>query len=219
MLIDLVEYVVIVVIGLLPIANPFSTAPLFIGLTAGLTESARHKIAARACLNMIGILLVFLVAGSLVLSFFGITINGLRVAGGMIIGFIGFRMLFPPPTSKAEVVEQRDGDGPDIAFTPLAVPMLSGPGSIAVIIGMSAEVAAREIGSGRIFGYISVGLGVILTALVCWLVLRASGTVLRFLGASGIDALTRIMGFFLICIGVEFVAGGVSGFAEAVISG
>jgi len=128
-------------------------------------------------------------------------------------------MLFPPPTSNAEVVEQHDGDGPDIAFTPLAVPMLSGPGSIAVVIGMSAEVAAREIGGDRILGYFSVGFGIILTALFCWLVLRASGTVLRFFGASGIDALTRIMGFFLICIGVEFVAGGVSGFAKAVISG
>lgn len=219
MFVDLIEYVVVVVLGLLPIANPFSTAPLFIGLTAGLTETARHKIAARACLNMAAILLIFLIAGSLVLAFFGITINGLRMAGGMIIGFIGFRMLFPPPTSNAEVVEQRDADGPAIAFTPLAVPMLSGPGSIAVVIGMSAEVAAREIGGDRILGYISVGFGIILTALICWLVLRASGTVMRFFGASGIDALTRIMGFFLICIGVEFVAGGVSGFAEAVISG
>ena len=218
MFVDLIEYVVVVVLGLLPITNPFSTAPLFIGLTAGLTETARHKIAARACLNMVAILLIFLIAGSLVLAFFGITINGLRMAGGMIIGFIGFRMLFPPPTSNAEVVEQRDADGPDIAFTPLAVPMLSGPGSIAVVIGMSAEVAAREIGGDRILGYISVGLGIILTALVCWLVFRASGTVMRFFGASGLDALTRIMGFFLICIGVEFVAGGVSGFAEAVIS-
>jgi multiple antibiotic resistance protein len=219
MFVDLIEYVVVVFIGLLPIANPFSTAPLFIGLTSDRTEAARHKIATRACLNMAAILLVFLIAGSLVLSFFGITINGLRVAGGMIIGFIGFRMLFPPPASNADVVEQHHGDGPDIAFTPLAVPMLSGPGSIAVIIGMSAEVAAREIGSDRIWGYFSVGLGIILTALACWLVLRASGTVLRFFGASGIDALTRIMGFFLICIGVEFVAGGVSGFAEALISG
>ena len=128
-------------------------------------------------------------------------------------------MLFPPPTSNAEVVEQRDADDPAIAFTPLAVPMLSGPGSIAVVIGMSAEVAAREIGGDRILGYCSVGLGIILTALICWLVLRASGTVLRFFGTSGIDALTRIMGFFLICIGVEFVAGGISGFAETVISG
>ena len=154
------------------------------------------------------VLLVFLAAGSLVLEFFGIGEDSLRTAGGLVIGFIGFRMLFPP-TEAQQLSTAKGSEGQkSIAFTPLAVPLLSGPGSIAVVIGLS-------LGEGRIASYIFVGLGILLMAAFAWMVLRASAMVVRFLGQSGIDGLTRIMGFFLICIGVEFLAAGIEGLIEA----
>jgi multiple antibiotic resistance protein len=209
------EYFLITFLALLPITNPFSTAPLFISLTSNLSAGARAVVAKQACTYMGAVLLVFLLAGSVVLEFFGISENGLRTAGGLIIGFIGFRMLFPPSTSH-QISNVKDVEVEEkIAFTPLAVPMLSGPGSIAVVIGLSAEVKTELLGDGRILSYAFVGLGIILMAIFSWLVLRASGSVVRFLGHSGIDGLNRIMGFFLICIGLEFLANGLYGFVLA----
>ncbi len=204
-------YLLITFLALLPIANPFSTAPLFIGLTANLSSDERAAVARQACIYMAGVLLVFLLAGSLLLEFFGIGENSLRTAGGLVIGFIGFRMLFPPTQAQQLSKAQGNERQENIAFTPLAVPMLSGPGSIAVVIGLSAEVATEGLGEGRIASYLFVGLGILLMAAFAWLVLRASGMVVRFLGPSGVDGLTRIMGFFLICIGVEFLAAGIEG--------
>lgn len=209
------EYLVITFLALLPIANPFSAAPLFISLTSNLPSTERSAVAKQTCIYMAAVLLVFLLAGSLVLEFFGISENSLRTAGGLIIGFIGFRMLFPP--SQAQQISEAKGAeaNENIAFTPLAVPMLSGPGSIAVVIGLSAEVATESLGEGRIASYLFVGVGIISMAFFAWLVLRASASVVRFLGHSGIDGLTRIMGFFLICIGVEFLAAGIEGLIVA----
>ena len=207
-----VEYVVLVVLALLPIANPFSTAPSFIALSKNSSASEKVRLAKSACIYMAMILIVFLIAGSLLMSFFGITVNSLRIAGGLIILIIGSRMLFPGPAelNNGDVVSG-SGELSNFAFVPLALPMLSGPGAISIVIGMSAEVAAREAGFQRIMAYITVGIGILLTALICFLILRVAGKVVDYFGENGISAFTRIMGFFLICIGVEFIAGGMEG--------
>jgi len=122
-------------------------------------------------------------------------------------------MLFPESKKQEEKVqihtyEQAKG----LAFTPLAMPMLSGPGSIAVIISMAAQISEGENILLRLGGYAVVGLGILITVLICWFVLRSSTKIIKILGPTGIDALTRIMGFILICIGVEFTASGIKGF-------
>ncbi len=186
--------------GLLPIANPFSTAVVFLALTARLSEDDRERQARLASLYALGVLWVFLFAGALIMSFFGISIPALRVAGGLIVARVGFGMLSPqgpdttPDTSPARL---------DIAFTPLAVPMLSGPGSIAVTIGMAA-------GAETVSDYVAIAIGIALVVVVSWGILRSARSVKRLLGEQGIDALTRIMGFLLVCIGVQFIGIGVA---------
>jgi len=186
--------------GLLPIANPFSTAVVFLALTARLSEDARERQAMLACLYALGVLWVFLFAGALIMSFFGISIPALRVAGGLIVARVGFGMLSPPDTDATP-------DAPpsrlDIAFTPLAVPMLSGPGSIAVTIGMAA-------GAESVTDYVAIAIGIALVVVFSWGILRSARSVKRLLGEQGIDALTRIMGFLLVCIGVQFIGIGVA---------
>jgi len=132
---DLFSYIAIVVIGLLPIANPFSTAPIFLAVTSKLDAESKSKLLKLTCIYMFATLIIFLLAGALILSFFGISVSALRIAGGLIITVLGFRILFPSNTAEKEnaavtTYEQAKG----LAFTPLAMPMLSGPGSIAVII-------------------------------------------------------------------------------------
>ena len=198
-------YAGVTVAALLPIANPFSTSALFLAITPGLSSSERNRQAFRAGLYMAAILLIFLVAGALIMSFFGISVSGVRIAGGLVVSVIGFRMLFPQDEPLTEEGRNEATLKRDVAFTPLAMPSLAGPGSIAVILGISAEIQ-------RPLEYMVVGLGIVLTAVLCWLVLRAAGSLVDFLGRNGIDAVARIMGFLLICIGVQFVAFGIRDF-------
>src|SRR5690242_19814820 len=103
--------------ALLPIMNPFSTAPLFVSLTSGASAAARNKVALQACIYAFGILAVFLLLGAAIIDFFGISVPGLRVAGGLIISATGFRMLFP--RSPASGPDQPQSDELEVAFTPL----------------------------------------------------------------------------------------------------
>jgi multiple antibiotic resistance protein len=185
--------------GLLPIVNPFSTAMVFLALTGRMTDAERGRQATLACFYATGVLWVFLFAGALIMSFFGISIPSLRIAGGLIVARVGFAMLVPAEPEGAE----RPAPRGEIAFTPLAVPMLSGPGSIAVTIGMAA-------GAESVVDYVAVAVGIALVVLASWGVLRSARGVKRLLGDQGIDALTRIMGFLLVCIGVQFVVIGVA---------
>jgi multiple antibiotic resistance protein len=113
-------------------------------------------------------------------------------------------MVFPPEAHKDEAVAAKT----DIAFSPLAMPSLSGPGSISVVLATSAQIPDERLLLGNIIMLIGIGL----TTIIAWLVLSGSFVLVRFLGPTGIDALTRIFGFLLICIGVQFVLIGTSDF-------
>lgn len=203
--IELLGYIFIVVLGIVPIVNPFSTAPVFISMTAHVSAQDRRKTATMACLYMGLLLLVFLFLGALILQFFGISLISLRMAGGLIIAYMGFRMLFPPEQPSIRKTDERDQDPRHLAFTPLALPMLCGPGSISVVLAMATEVSQQQVLLNKAVGYFVVAIGILISTLVCWLVLWSSGSVVRFLGKSGIDATTKLMGFLLVCIGMEFV--------------
>lgn len=199
-------YVVSTVAALLPIVNPLSAVGLVVTITADQTEAERAGQIRRACIYMFCILTAFLVAGGLIMSFFGISIPGLRIAGGMIVSYLGFRMLFPEPQpiSRQEQVEAIQKH--DVSFTPLAMPSLSGPGSIAVVVGVSSTVQESD---HVVLAYISVAIGIAITALISFVVLKAATRLDRLLGATGMNAVARLMGFLLICIGVQFVINGV----------
>lgn len=191
---------------LLPIANPLTCVALLPSIGAHLNSTERAKQVRRACYYMAAILVIFLLAGTLIMDFFNISIPGLRIAGGLIVSKFGFNMLFPPHDShhgKAVHVKR------DISFSPLAMPNLSGPGSIAAVLSMSTGVRSQTV-LPIWLGNLSVVMGILLVAYVSWLVLHASERLTSLLGEEGIEATSRIMGFFLICIGVQFIIDGLS---------
>jgi multiple antibiotic resistance protein len=193
------------IVALLPIANPFSTSAVFLSITADNTEIERRNQARRACIYMFSILVAFLVAGTLIMNFFGISISGLRIAGGLMVAKIGLGMLRPPEhTPEEDEAEREARQRPDVSFTPLAMPSLSGPGAIAVTIGL-----ATEADHWSHFGAIT--LGIALVSLICFIVLAGATRIVKFLGVNGMNALTRIMGFLLLCVGVQFMVNGVIG--------
>ena len=199
-----VSYVLSTIGALLPIVNPFAAAPMVVSMTASFPEQERRDQIRRACIYMFFILTTFLVAGGLIMQFLGISIPGLRVAGGLVIAAVGLRMLFLPQPSTAYA---ESGPKHDISFTPLAIPSLAGPGSIAVVIGMSTTAQADRY---VILRHAMIIVGIAITALTCYFVLRGATRLARFLGPSGMSGLTGIMGFLLVCIGVQFVINGVT---------
>jgi multiple antibiotic resistance protein len=189
--------------ALLPIANPFSTAPVFVAITHQMSHAHRWQQARLAAIYMAAVLLVSLLAGALILEFFGISLPALRIAGGLVIARIGFSMLNPEPEERLPEEDQKEAlDKRDIAFTPIAMPMLSGPGSIAVTISMATSVTRPR-------DYLAVGIGILIVAFLSWLVLRSSTRIVDFLGSTGVNVLTRIMGLILVCIGIQFIATGI----------
>ena len=156
---------------------------------------------------MAGILLVFLWSGAIIIEFFGISIPAIRIAGGIIIMRVGFGMLSPKDDSEdiTDEAKKEAKKKSDIAFTPLAMPSLSGPGSISVVISMAA-------GSDNLYGYGGVSLGIVAVVIVAWLAMRGAPMISRALGVVGLDALTRIMGFLLVCIAFQFVFDGFGGY-------
>jgi multiple antibiotic resistance protein len=157
---------------------------------------------------MAGILVVFLFAGHVIMVVFGISIPGIRIAGGMVIGFLGFRMLFPSEERITHAGKQEALQKRNISFSPLAMPSLSGPGAIATVITISSSIDGRH-GYDKIFAFTGVVLAIVITAFVSWAVLRGAGFMRRILGVNGVDSLSRIMGFILVCVGIQFVINGV----------
>ena len=200
------ELILGTVIALLPIINPFASTPVFLAITEGDTEVQRERQARRGCLYMVAILVLSLIGGTFIMNFFGISIPGLRIAGGLLVSGIGLSML----SARSPAQEERERDAArakrDISFTPLAMPMLSGPGSIAVTIGFTSLAETP-------LDYAAIILGIIVVAFISYLVLRISSRIVLVIGINGMSALTKIMGFLLLCIGIQFVVNGLLGVA------
>lgn len=202
-------YAVGALLAILPIVNPLGAVPLVVSVAAHLPDQERLRQIRRACIYTFALMTGFLFAGSLIMSFFGISIPGMRIAGGMILAFLGFGMLFPGAGSSAGKEPAPGEIRHDIAFTPLAMPGLSGPGTFAVVMSLSSQASARE-GWDRVADFAGVATAILAIALISWFVLRAAEKFNRLLGATGMVALTRLMGFLMICIGVQFIINGLS---------
>ncbi|HEY0863034.1 MAG TPA: MarC family NAAT transporter [Lacunisphaera sp.] len=196
-------------IGLLPIINPLSAGPTFLAITAGDSEARRREQARKGCFYMVAILVSFLIGGTFIMNFFGISIPGLRIAGGILLTGIGMDMLLArKATAKSEDKAEREAalKKPDISFSPLAMPMLSGPGSIAVTLGFTS------LATGWV-DYAAIIAGIVCVALLTYVVLRLSSRIVQFIGPVGVNAMTKIMGFLIMCMGVQFVVNGILGIA------
>jgi multiple antibiotic resistance protein len=200
--------VLVTLVTLLPIINPVSTAILLLGISEHLTKKDLNRQIIMACIYMTGILVVFLLAGHFIMIFFGISIPGIRIAGGMVIVFLGFKMLFPGEAKITQAEKKEAIKKSNISFSPLAMPSLAGPGAIATVITISSSIDGRH-GYDKVFAFTGVIIAIVITAVISWLVLRSAGFVSRVLGVNGVDSLSRIMGFLLICIGIQFVIIGV----------
>jgi multiple antibiotic resistance protein len=196
------------IISLLPIINPIAVSSTFLAITEGDSPERRLEQLKRACLFMILILVVSLLFGTFIMNVFGISIPGLRIAGGMLVVGIGWDMLNGKHVSAKsnEVANNAARAKLDISFSPLAMPLLSGPGSIAVTIGFTS------LATGYI-DYVAIILGIGAVSIITYIILRLSSHVVKVIGTNGMTALTKIMGFLLVCVGIQFFVNGLVGIA------
>jgi multiple antibiotic resistance protein len=203
------ELIIATIASLLPIINPFSTAPMFLAMTQGDTEQYRNLQAKKGVLYMIIILLVSLIAGTFIMNFFGLSLPGMRIAGGILISRVAMNMLNPSQNDGRTKEEEKEAnEKKDISFTPLAMPSLSGPGAISVIIGMSSI-------ADSVFDYIFIAIGVLIVAVAVFVTLRSASRLVKYLGATGLTAMTKIMGFIILCVGIQFIVNGILGIATS----
>ena len=185
------------------IVDPFAVIAPFLAMTAGDTTEKRRAIALRASLVACGVLVLFAAAGALVFDVFGITMPAFRIAGGILLFFSALDMLRARlPPSRATADEEQEGkDTDDPSVTPLAMPLLAGPGAIASVIMLTgrAESLAEH---ALVYGSIAI------TCLVTFLVLRASERIAKLLGHTGMNVLTRFMGLMLAALAAQFVLDG-----------
>jgi len=191
--------------SLFSVVNPLGAVPVYLAMTPEYTSKERKRTSFYTSLYFVIILLSFFILGSYILSFFGISINAMRIAGGLVILNSGYTLLSGEmgkrrgidETVQAEAIEKED-----ISFTPLAMPLLSGPGSISLLISLNAEYVDIQ-------NRLLIGGVVVVTGVIVYFVLRLAPFLSHLLGVAGLKAITRIMGFIVMAIAIQYIITGV----------
>ena len=198
---ELLPFAFLCLTSFFTLANPLGTMPVFLSMTKSLNNEQRAHILRRAIVIAIIILIIFTVAGQVLFTLFGISANGFKIAAGFIILKIGFDMLQAKYSSVKLSPEEMEVYADDISVTPLAIPMLCGPGAIAngiVLMEQSNTWAMRG----------TLLLSILVIYLITYILLRLSTKLVPIIGETGNNVMMRLMGLILMVIAVEcFVSG------------
>jgi len=197
------QFALITFTSVLFIVDPIAVIPTYLVITRDESPAQRARTARRACIAAAILLGIFGLAGRLIFQLFGITLPAFRIAGGLILWLVAMDMLRSRRSTQetpAEIVEGQEKE--DVALTPLAVPMLAGPGAISTVTVLAGQ-AGTPARAATVYAAIA------LTAFLCWIVLRAADRLAVRLGRTGIQITSRIMGLMLAAVAVQFVITGV----------
>ena len=201
MIYQLVSYTLGTFIALFPITNPVGAVPIFYSLTANASKGQRLRQAKKVALNASLIIAFFFITGQAILDFWGISPGVLQIAGGLLIARTGWTLTEihqeQTSTNSPEVAKQKD-----IALIPMAVPLISGPGAIGLVIGLAAE-------DPQWFNYLGGLLGITILGVTLYLCLAWGELVIKIFGKNGIRILTQILGFFILAISIQLLTDGI----------
>lgn len=190
---DLLPFALLCFTSFFTLTNPLGTMPVFLTMTNGMNDHERKAIVRRATIVSFITLMVFTFSGQFLFKFFGISSNGFRIAGGFIIFKIGFDMLQARYSNAKLKEEEVKTYADDISITPLAIPMLCGPGAIANAIMLMDDASTFTL-KGTLIGIIA------LVYFITFLILQASTRLVRILGETGNNVMMRLMGLILMVI-------------------
>jgi multiple antibiotic resistance protein len=197
-----------VFMGFFAIMNPVANTPVFLGLTADEDPKTRRRIAAKALMVSFVIILVFSAAGKMIFSLFGITLPAFRIMGGILVALVGYHMLQGGEHSSVQHPSEEDKRKRleaelEIAITPLAMPILAGPGTIATAMNFAS--------TGGVWEFV-VTVGAFFALCVMSYIFFISGErFVKYIGDNGIKVVTRLMGLILAVIGVQMLIDGIGG--------
>jgi multiple antibiotic resistance protein len=193
-----------ILIGLFSLINPLSALPIYIGLTSEDTEETKLRTLKKTCVYITLICLVSYYMGVYLLNFFGITIPALRVAGGLIIFRSGWQLL--NVTHKKELkgnIKEGSDKKDDISLTPLAMPLLAGPGSMSFLITLFSN--RSENVNQALFQDAAAILAILIVVVSIYFIFKFAPRLMKYTGQSGLTALSKVMGFIVTGIGVQMI--------------
>jgi multiple antibiotic resistance protein len=200
---EFAQFALITLTSILFIVDPIAAVPSYLVVTQNETPLERKRTALRACVAMALMLIVFGAAGRFIFEAFGITLPAFRIAGGLILWLVALDMVRAQRStqeSNEELVEGQAKD--DVAVTPLAIPILAGPGAISTVMVLAGEVRSVQ------HGLVVYG-SVVVTAAVSYLTLRLGERLVTLIGQTGIKVMTRIMGLLLAAVATLFILTGI----------
>lgn len=204
---EMTGHALTVFMGFFAIMNPVANTPVFLGLTAGYTPDIRRRVAAKALLYTFALIVIFSLLGKLIFSLFGITLPAFQITGGILVFMIGMQMLHGNQSSVHSPASGEQGKTIQgelsIAVTPLAIPLLGGPGTIATAMNFSSGGGLAEL-----------TITIVVFALLCiitYLFFVAGERLVHILGDNGLSVISRLMGLILAVIGTQMVITGISG--------
>lgn len=207
---EILPFFVLCFTSFFSLTNPLGTMPLFLTMTHQMTEDDRKMIARRSTFVAFVILVGFTILGQIIFKIFGLSSNGFRVAGGIIIFNIGYNMLQARYSSVKVDPGGVNSAMNDISITPLAIPMICGPGAIAQGIVLMEEAHSIE-------KKIALLVAMVVVFILIYVILRASSRLNKILGETGINVMMRLMGLILMVIAVEIFVGGAQPLLEGII--
>lgn len=196
--------------GLFPIVNPIEAAPFFLALTPNLSNEERFGLARRVAINGFALLLGSMVIGPWLLVFFGIDLPVVRIAGGLVVTALGWKLLTEEQWSDhGEANVQPGVPRPVGSFYPLTMPLTVGPGSISVAITIGSRKPETEFAFPAVALHaVGAFLGVVAIGLSIYIAYRFAGSLARVLGTTGLEVMVRLSAFILMCIGIQIIWNG-----------
>ena len=191
---------------LLAIINPLAVLPVFLKLLEGQDKGAHRRVAWKACSYATLLLFFFLIFGTLLLKIFEVPLSMVRIVGGIILMRIGFALFLPSRDTASIIPNAPVGPDDTVAFVPLAMPLMFGPGAIATVLGMTSFVRHPFAEFPSLAAIVAA---ILLTMITTYLILAYADAIVGYIGPHGIDAATRIVGFFVAAIGVGLIFHGV----------
>lgn len=202
---DALSFALVAFSSLIVIINPLMVTSVFITLTSSATPEAKRAISRKTTLTAFVVLLAFAISGSLIFKFFSITIGAFQIAGGIILFSVAMGMLHAQTSRTKQTPEEMDEamSREDIAVVPLAIPIVSGPGAITTVVVLSGET--RAIPNMAI-----LFLAIVVSMVIVFVMLRNASSIQKFIGPSGLNITTRLMGLVLAAVAVQFVVHGIA---------
>ncbi len=198
------EFFILCFSSLFALINPIGNVPIFITLTENYNQKERNKIALKAIIFSFFVLIMFAQIGDLIFSFYGITIHAFRIAGGILLFKISLDMVESKrsrtKTTPSEMEEAEEKN--EVAYTPIGIPLIAGPGSIASIMILSSE-AKNFLDKTTLFATLAIVL------IITYIIFKLSKVLSNYFGKSGLRIMLRIMGLILLVISIEFILKGI----------